>query len=89
MQEPNDAAAISGTVTQPETLTFSQALDWMKEGKRVRRNVWREGQYLIVSKFNTKLNGYTQFELHQDEGSTFGWSIAVADLLSNDWTVVN
>lgn len=88
MQEAKDSAAIVGTVTQPEALTFSQALDWMKEGKRVARKAWKSEQFIVAAKYNEKVAQFTQFELHQEGGAVYAGKLIATDILAEDWVVV-
>ena len=47
-------------------MTWTEAVKALKEGKKVRQNVWSEGCYIFIDKYNTiKLSGEYAEEAHQ------------------------
>lgn len=62
---------------------FAYALQNLKDGKKVCRSQWFEvGQYVFL------VSAAETFSLVHNEGNVEDWSPSGADLLANDWSVV-
>lgn len=86
-----------------ENLTFSDALRYLKQGKRVARRHWAEQEHLFVLQGSNKLasvHGYgfgeyvneptfddTVFK-HTRDNRLVSWGPSHADLLKEDWRIV-
>lgn len=88
-----------------ESADFSDALMWLKEGKRVARKGWNgkgqfcwmvpEGQYparteAIKGHFPGDMVPYgSYFALKNAQDAVVPWQPSVGDLLATDWAVIN
>lgn len=63
-----------------ENLDFSDALRWLKEGKRVQRADW--GHYLV------RVGDTGIMDFYPDSDAGFKWRARSSDLLASDWRVV-
>lgn len=88
------------TLQSVETLTFSKALELLKEGKKMKRVTWNgKDQYIFISKkvVITDLEGKEHIAENNCFGSKVivfvnpklgmqvGWLASQADILSEDW----
>lgn len=85
-------------------MTFSEAIEALKNGKKVARTGWNgKGMYLFLldgEKLRGALDGeYEECVMlptiamytHNSTGRTailFGWLASQSDMLGNDWTIV-
>jgi hypothetical protein len=61
-----------------------QAGKWMKEGKKVRRESWMPGGYILVSPVGNLL-GHSNYE---PKDSTYDYLITMLDtLIEEDWEI--
>lgn len=89
-------------VIEKSGLTFSEALEALKSGKKVARDGWNgKSQYIILASNITYVdaNG-TEHTAHHStmqnraivfvgtQGEQVGWLASQADLLSDDWCIV-
>ena len=83
-----------------EAADFSDALMWLKEGKRVQRTGWNgDGQFVekieaerLVFKGDgkTELVSVGEFLMLNDaQGNSWAWHPSSADLMADDWKVVS
>lgn len=83
-------------------MNFSKALELLKQGKRVARQGWNgKGQYLELATCisYTNLNGEVINPEHKNIGSNviafvgtsgvqLGWLASQADMLAEDWIII-
>lgn len=83
-------------------MTFSQALDALKQGKRIAREGWNgKSQYLELATCisyknlngevinpNHKTMGNNAIAFVGTSGVQLGWLASQADMLSEDWKIV-
>lgn len=63
-----------------QNLDFSDALLWLKDGKRVQRAAW--GHYLV------RVGDTGIMDFYRDSNEGFKWQARNSDLLASDWRVV-
>lgn len=84
-----------------EKMNFGDAIAALKEGKKVARNGWNgKGQFLTLGKSFTyvdcdglseakhQTSGSFAIVFHGTIGVQVGWLASQADMLSDDWLVV-
>lgn len=71
-------------------MTFSQALERIREGSFVTRKGWNgKGMYVGLQKPNALSSLNTPFiYIRTVEGQVIPWVASQSDLLANDWEVV-
>lgn len=70
-------------------MTWFEAVIALKEGKKVRQNVWSEGCYIFIDKYNTiKLSGAYAEEAHQHLDIVDEIANAFEETLNNNWEIV-
>jgi hypothetical protein len=83
--------------SEPEptsNLTFSQALEYLKQGKRVARDGWNgKGMWLKlvdhkVRYFTDAYHGLPWIGIKTADNSFVPWAASQTDLLAEDWRVV-
>lgn len=67
-----------------KNLSFSKALDLLKEGKKVRRNEWLENEYLYLEEVEN--GGRLVFQKMGNINKLF--SAFQEDLLADDWRMI-
>jgi ABC-type ATPase with predicted acetyltransferase domain len=72
---------------QTNNLTFGQAIEALKEGKRVARAGWGEGVSVVLSDTGC-CGGVLNFFVTQSGGSWLPWHPSPTDMLVEDWRVV-
>ena len=86
-----------------ETMNFSEALEWLKQGKRMTRQGWNgKGMWLElqIPDENSKMTRpYVYMVLPKGSTSQFGdeakdfdrvpWFCSQTDLLENDWVCIS
>lgn len=91
-------------MTEPTTYNFSDALTFIKEGKKMSRLYWKNANYVFLvqgSEFEvnraplnqfypegTKIKYRPHIDLAAKDGTIGVWSIANNDALSDDWYIV-
>lgn len=74
----------------PATLSFSEALELLKVGKKVTRTGWnREGMSLAIQHPDEhSMNKQSYIYIEPGEGQRVPWVASQPDLLSSDWMEV-
>ena len=81
-------------------MNFGLALEAAKKGKRIARKGWNgKGQYVELGRSFSTTDGTSDYAIHRDIGSTalvfvgtrgrqVGWLASQADMLADDWYIV-
>lgn len=93
-----------GGITEEMKFGFGKALELMKEGRRMRRAYWQNANAVFLvqgSKFTVNRAPLNQFfaegteveyrphlDLIASDGTVGVWSVSNADILAEDWYVV-
>lgn len=71
-------------------MNFSEALILLKQGRRVKREVWTRfdygDKYICI---NQLMDGSSYFEIIHFDGSVGMWACPYYDILAIDWIVVD
>ena len=68
---------------------FSQALEWLKDGKRVKRTGWNgKGMWIRLVQPETPEN-LPYIEMKTADGRLIPWTASQTDLLADDWKVID
>lgn len=69
-----------------EGLPFGLALEAMKQGKKVRRDNWVNGRYIVY--VPARVYSFPCIEEVNKDGATYMWLAPQIDLLADDWKVL-
>lgn len=77
-------------------MSFSEALEKLKEGKKIKRKGWNgKEQYLTLAKrvYYKDIGDETHISnkaivFHGTQGIQVGWLASQADMLTDDWEVI-
>ena len=73
---------------------FSQALEWLKAGKRVRRTGWNgKGMWIRLVQpetpdHSTGMENLPYIEMKTADGRLVPWTASQTDLLADDWKAI-
>lgn len=82
---------------QTQNITFGQAIEALKKGKRVQRSGWNgKGMWLLLQTpdANSKMTlpyVYIEYPVGSaayPDGSRVPWLASQTDMLSNDWRII-
>ena len=65
-----------------ETMTFTQAMQKIIEGKSIRRTSWEDKEFYGILKAG-------KVQLHKPDHKYYDWIISSEDVFAEDWIVVN
>lgn len=72
-------------------MKIGEAIDAIKEGKKVARKEWHEGDYvsLYTPEINEKNPDVLPYIEIKVDGKYFPWSATQPDILADDWCVLS
>ena len=70
-------------------MTFSIALTWIQDAKKVRRHAWPETMWLKIQKPDEhSMMTVPYIYLRSWEGDLVPWTPTQCDLMSDDWEIL-
>jgi hypothetical protein len=70
----------------PNDVSFSVALEFLRDGRRIKRRAWREGRYLEI--VNGQIGLFTGHPAETDFGPGFYLIVTSGEILEQDWCVL-